>query len=383
MIYFDNAATSWPKPPVVTGAMVRCINEAGANPGRAGHRMANEAARIVYDTREAVCGLFHATDPLRVVFTNNVTEALNVALIGLLNPGDHVITGSMEHNSMMRPLRFLEKQGVELSVIACSREGFVDPQEVAKAIRKNTVMVALNHASNVTGTIQPIAEIGYITQENGLLFLIDTAQSGGALEIDMEKEYVDLLGFTGHKSLYGPMGTGGLIIGNRVDISGFKPIKTGGTGSRSSEEIQPRFLPDMCESGTQNVTGLAGLNAGIKWIRAKGVNTIRKHEMKLINKLIAGLKEIPDVTVYGPCDAARQCATLSFTIEGISPSEAGLILDEEYNILCRVGLHCSPSSHKTIGTFPTGTIRFGLGIFNTQEEVDTVLNAIKELVEKD
>ncbi len=383
MIYFDNAATSWPKPPVVTGAMVRCINEAGANPGRAGHRMANEAARIVYDTREAVCGLFHATDPLRVVFTNNVTEALNVALIGLLNPGDHVITGSMEHNSMMRPLRFLEKQGVELSVIACSREGFVDPQEVAKAIRKNTVMVALNHASNVTGTIQPIAEIGYITRENGLLFLIDTAQSGGALEIDMEKEYVDLLGFTGHKSLYGPMGTGGLIIGNRVDISGFKPIKTGGTGSWSSEEIQPRFLPDMCESGTQNVTGLAGLNAGIKWIRAKGVDTIRKHEMKLINKLIAGLKEIPDVTVYGPCDAARQCATLSFTIEGISPSEAGLILDEEYNILCRVGLHCSPSSHKTIGTFPTGTIRFGLGIFNTQEEVDTVLNAIKELVEKD
>lgn len=382
MIYFDNAATSWPKPPVVTGAMVRCINEAGANPGRAGHRMANEAARIVYDTREAVCGLFHATDPLRVVFTNNVTEALNVALIGLLNPGDHVITGSMEHNSMMRPLRFLEKQGVELSVIACSREGFIDPQEVAKAIRKNTAMVALNHASNVTGTIQPIAEIGRIARENGLLFLIDTAQSGGALEIDMEKEYVDLLGFTGHKSLYGPMGTGGLIIGNSVDISGFKPIKTGGTGSWSSEEIQPRFLPDMCESGTQNVAGLAGLNAGIQWIRAKGVDTIRKHEMKLINKLIAGLKEIPDVTVYGPCDAAGQCATLSFTIEGISPSEAGLILDEEYNILCRVGLHCSPSSHKTIGTFPTGTIRFGLGIFNTQEEVDTVLNAIKEMVEK-
>lgn len=382
MIYFDNAATSWPKPPVVTEAMVRCINEAGANPGRAGHRMANEAAHIVYDTRETVCELFHAADPLRVVFTCNITEALNMALFGLLNPGDHVITGSMEHNSMMRPLRLLEKQGVELSVISCDKEGFIDPHDIHDAIQKNSVMVALNHVSNVTGTIQPIAEIGRIAHEKNLLFLIDTAQSGGVLDIDMEKEHIDLLGFTGHKSLYGPMGTGGLLFGGRVDINNFKPIKTGGTGSRSSEETQPGFLPDMCESGTLNVAGLAGLNAGIQWIQNKGVETIRNHEIKLMNRLITGLQEIPDTTVFGPCDAARQSATVSFAIKGISPSEIGLALDQNHDILCRVGLHCSPSSHKTIGTFPTGTVRFGLGVFNTEEEVDTALNAVTVLVEK-
>lgn len=382
MIYFDNAATSWPKPPVVTEAMVRCLNESCANPGRAGHRMANEAARIVYETREATSDLFNYADPLRVEFTSNVTEALNLALVGLLNPGDHVITGSLEHNSMMRPLRLLEKQGVELSVIACSGEGYFDPQEIAEAIRKNTVMVALNHASNVTGTIQPIAKIGHIARENGLLFLIDTAQSGGALDIDMERECIDLLGFTGHKSLYGPMGTGGLIIGNRVDLQRFKPIKTGGTGSRSSEEVQPEFLPDMFESGTLNVVGLAGLKAGIEWIKEKGIKSIRTHELSLTERLISGLQEISGVTVYGPRDASLQIATISFTIDKISPSEAGLILDEKYDILCRVGLHCSPSSHKTIGTFPNGTIRFGLGIFNTEEEVYTAINAIKELAKK-
>ena len=383
MIYFDNSATSWPKPSAVTEAMVKFINEAGANPGRAGHRMANEAARIVYETREAISELFHSADPLRIVFTSNVTEALNVALVGLLNPGDHIITGSMEHNSIMRPLRLLEKQGVHVSVITCSKEGFINPQDIADAIKKNTVMIALNHASNVTGTIQPIAETGRIARENDLLFLVDTAQSGGALEINMENEYIDLLGFTGHKSLYGPMGTGGLIIGNRVDIHNFKPIKTGGTGSKTAEETQPGFLPDMFESGTPNVVGLAGLKAGIGWIQEKGIKTIRAHELALTERLISGLQEIPKVSIYGPKDAAYQTATVSFTIENTSPSDLGLTLDEKYGILCRVGLHCSPSSHRTIGTFPDGTIRFGLGMFNTLEEVDEALNAIKELAEKD
>ena len=381
MIYFDNAATSWPKPQVVTEAMVQCINESGANPGRAGHRMANKSASIVYETREAISELFHSADPLRLAFTSNVTEALNFALVGLLNPGDHVITSSMEHNSMMRPLRLFESQGLEISVIQRSSEGFIDPEDITNAIKKNSVMIALNHVSNVTGTIQPIAEVGHIAREHDLLFLIDTAQSAGTLEIDMENEYIDLLGFTGHKSLYGPMGTGGLIIGDRVNIKKFKPIKTGGTGSRSSEEIQPQFLPDMCESGTLNVVGLAGLKAGIAWIQEKGIETIRAHELALTERLLSGLQEIPGVTIYGPKDATHQTATVSFTIKNTSPSDIGLTLDEKYDILCRVGLHCSPSSHKTIGTFPAGTIRFGLGIFNTQEEVDEALNAIKELAE--
>ena len=326
MIYFDNAATSWPKPPVVTEAMVQCINESGANPGRAGHRMANESASIVYETREVISELFHSADPLRLAFTSNVTEALNFALVGLLNPGDHVITSSMEHNSMMRPLRLFESQGLEISVIQRSSEGFIDPEDITNAIKKNSVMIALNHVSNVTGTIQPIAEVGHIAREHDLLFLIDTAQSAGTLEIDMENEYIDLLGFTGHKSLYGPMGTGGLIIGDRVNIKKFKPIKTGGTGSKTAEETQPQFLPDMCESGTLNVVGLAGLKAGIGWIQEKGIETIRAHESALTERLLSGLQEIPGVTIYGPKDAAHQTATVSFIIENKSPSSYILLV---------------------------------------------------------
>lgn len=379
MIYFDNSATSWPKPSVVTEAMVKFTNDIGSNPGRSGHRLAIESGRIVYEAREAVAELFNVSDPLCTVFTSNITESLNLALYGLLRPGDHVITSSMEHNSMMRPLRFLEKQGVELTVVACSSEGLIDPDDIAPAIKKNTVIIALNHASNVTGTIQPISEIGRIARENDLLFLIDTAQSAGVLKIDMETDNIDLLGFTGHKSLYGPMGTGGLIFGSRIDIKTLRPLKTGGTGSKSEYEIQPDFLPDIYESGTPNVVGLAGLLASIRWIQEKGIEPIRTHEMELTDKLLSGLQSISNSTIYGLCDAKAQTATVSFTIKNISSSEVGLLLDEEHDILCRVGLHCSPSSHKTIGTFPTGTIRFGLGIFNKAEEVDKALAAIEEL----
>lgn len=382
MIYFDNAATSWPKPPGVAEAMVHFLNDVGANPGRAAHRRAIKAGRIVYEAREAVANLFHAPDPLRVVFGANVTEALNLALLGYLVPGDHVITSSMEHNSMMRPLRALEREGVELTVVPCSPEGTLDLADVEAAIRANTVMVALNHASNVVGTLLPVAGAGQLAREHDLLLLVDAAQTGGAYPIDVQGENIDLLAFTGHKSLGGPMGTGGLVVGERVDVARLDPLKRGGTGSNSEREEQPDFLPDMCESGTPNAVGLAGLGAGVRWVREQGVAAIRAHEVSLTQALIDGLGDIAGVTVYGSLDAHRQTATVSFNIDAKSPSEVGLRLDDEYAILCRVGLHCAPAAHKTIGTFPEGTVRFGLSAFNTQEEVETALAAVAELAEE-
>jgi cysteine desulfurase/selenocysteine lyase len=379
MIYFDNAATSWPKPPGVAEAMVRFLTDVGANPGRSGHRLAVEAGRIVYRAREAVAELLNAPDPLRVVFGSNATEALNLALCGLLRPGDHVITSSMEHNSVMRPLRALERQGVEVTVVQCSPAGFLDPADVEAAIRPNTTMIALNHASNVVGTLLPVAEVGHIARRRGLLLLVDAAQTAGAYPIDVQADCIDLLAFTGHKSFLGPMGTGGLYIGERVKLGELEPLMRGGTGSRSEYEEQPDFLPDMCESGTLNAVGLAGLEAGVRWVLERGVDAIRDHEVQLTQRLIDGLAAIPGVTIYGGLDADRKTATISFNIAGMEPSEVGLRLDEEYGIMCRVGLHCAPAAHKTIGTFPVGTVRFGLGVFNTLEEVDTALAAVEQL----
>lgn len=379
MIYFDNAATSWPKPPCVANVMTRFLADIGASPGRGGHRLSVEAGRMVYEAREAIAELFHAPDPLRVIFTHNVTEALNLALCGLLRPGQHVITGSMEHNSMMRPLRALEESGVEVSVIPCSPEGLLKAEDVRAAIRPNTVMIALNHASNVVGTIQPIRDVGAIAKERNLLFLLDAAQSAGVLPIDMLSDQIDLLAFTGHKALLGPTGTGGLIIGERVKLSEFAPLKRGGTGSASELEIQPGFLPDRFESGTMNAVGIAGLSAALDWIKERGLEQIRADDIALTRQLLDGLRDIPGVTVYGTGDAARQTATVSFNIEQIEPSSAAFWLDEEFGICCRVGLHCSPAAHKTIGTFPRGTVRFGLGAFNTPDEINAALAAVRLL----
>ncbi|HUT19294.1 MAG TPA: aminotransferase class V-fold PLP-dependent enzyme [Anaerolineae bacterium] len=382
MIYFDNAATSWPKPPGVAEAMVHYLDHVGANPGRSGHRLSVEAGRIVYGAREAVASLFHAPDPLRVVLTANVTEALNLALLGLLRPGDHVVTSSMEHNSVMRPLRALEQRGVALTVVPCTHQGMLDPADVEAAIRPDTRMIALNHASNVVGTLLPVREVGHIARGHGLWLLVDAAQTAGAYPIDVQVDRIDLLAFTGHKSLYGPMGTGGLVIGERVDVAMMEPLKRGGTGSNSEHEAQPTFLPDLCESGTPNAVGLAGLAAGLQWLQERGIDAVRAHEAALTQQLIEGLRAIPGVTVYGPLDAGQQVATVSFTVEGLETSQIGLILDEEHGIMCRVGLHCAPAAHKTIGTFPNGTVRFGLGAINTAEEVSAALAAVRAVVQE-
>ena len=382
MIYLDSAATSWPKPPGVVEAMTHFLTEVGANPGRSGHRLSIEASRVVYAAREAVAELFNAPDPLRVVLAANVTEGLNLALRGLLRPGDHVITSSMEHNSMMRPLRALERQGIEVTVVPCSAQGMLAPTDIDAAIRPNTTLIALNHASNVIGTVLPIAKAGRIARQHNLLLLVDAAQTGGAYPIDVQADAIDLLAFTGHKSLLGPMGTGGLVVGERVDVAQMEPLKRGGTGSHSEHEEQPDFLPDLCESGTPNAVGLAGLQAGVRWVLERGVDAIRAHEVTLTQRLIDGLRDIDGVTVYGPLDAELQTSTLSFNVAGLEPSEIGLRLDEEYEIMCRVGLHCAPAAHKTMGTFPVGTVRFGLGVFITQEDVKTTIQAVKSLANR-
>jgi len=379
MIYFDNASTSYPKPKEVSRAMLHFLEKVGASPGRSGHRLSIEAGRIIYQARENLAVLFNVDDPLRIIFTLNVTEALNLTLKGLLRPGDQVITSSMEHNSVMRPLRELEKKGVEVKVVSCSPKGFLEPQDIEKSIKKNTKLIVLNHGSNVIGTLLPIIEVGKITRKHNILFLVDAAQTAGCYPLDIKRDNIDLLAFTGHKALFGPPGTGGLVVGERVNIKKLNPLKTGGTGSHSESEEQPDFLPDIYESGTPNTVGLSGLNEGVRFILKEGVDKIRQHELSLSRRLITGLKEIPGVIFYGEEQVEDRVAVISFNIKDQLPSEVGLRLDEEYDIMCRVGLHCSPAAHKTIGTFPTGTIRFSLSWFNTFEEVGQTIIAVKNI----
>ena len=379
MIYLDNAATSWPKPDCVTAAMTKVLETAGGNPGRSGHRASLEAGRMIYSAREAIASLCGLSDPLRVVFTQNATEGLNLALRGRLRPGDHVITSSMEHNAVMRPLRHLEEQGVEITVVPCSPLGELNPDDLTPAIKHNTVMIVLNHASNVAGTIQPVNEVGRIAHEHGLLLLVDAAQSAGLIPLDMERDCIDLLAFTGHKALLGPPGTGGLLFGERVDLERLQPLIRGGTGSRSGAEIQPELLPDRYESGTRNAPGLAGLAAALNWLEEKGWDKIRQREAHMGQRLRNGLQEIPGVTIYGAQGVDRSTGVVSFNIDNSMPSTVGLELEEEFDILCRVGLHCSPASHRTIGTYPTGTVRLSPGYFTTETEIDTVLEAVDKL----
>ena len=379
LIYFDNAATSFPKPEEVTRAMVHFSNEIGASPGRSGHRLAIEAGRVVFEAREGIARLLGLKDSSRVVFGLNATEGINQGLKGLLRTGDHVITSSMEHNSVMRPLRAMMKEGLEVSIVPCSQEGFLDLSEVRKAIRPDTRMLVLNHASNVVGTLQPLAEIGEVCRQQGVLFFVDAAQSAGAIPIDMHREKIDLLAFTGHKALFGPQGTGGLVLGERVDEKELGPVKRGGTGSRSEQEEHPDFLPDLCESGTPNALGLAGLLAGLEFVMKVGIEEIRQQEKRLTAKLLQGLREIDGVKLYGPGTAEKQLATVSFNIQGMAPSEVGLRLDEDFGILCRVGLHCAPAAHRTLGTFPEGTVRFGLSYLNRAEEVEKALRAVQRI----
>ncbi len=372
-IYLDNAATTFPKPECVYVAVDHYNRYLGANPGRGSNQKTLKAGSILLDTREALSRLFNISDSSRIAFTLNITESLNTGLKGILKPGDHVITTSMEHNAVARPLFVLEKQGVEWTKVQCSSDGSLDPENIRKAIKANTRLICILHASNLTGTIMPISEVGRIARDNGIIFMVDSAQTAGLLKLDVEADNIDILTFTGHKGLLGLQGTGGIYIKQGIDV---KPLKQGGTGSLSEYLEQPDIMPDILESGTLNTPGLAGLMAGINYIMDMGIRKIREHEQKLTTMLIEGLKEITGVKVYGPCDAKKQTAVIAFNIDGMDCGDISMNLDYEYGITTRSGLHCTPLAHTTIGTLEKGACRLSPGIFNTEDDINRVIRAV-------
>ncbi len=377
MIYLDNAATSWPKPESVYQAVDDFLRTKAGNPGRGSHSMAVAASRIVDETRLLVAQLINAPDKDRVIFTLNCTDSLNLGLKGLLRPGDHVITSCIEHNSVVRPLRKLEQQGVKIIRLSPhSGDSFVSPQDIEKAITGETKLVVMTHASNVTGVIQPIEEYGVIARQHNLIFMVDAAQTMGKYPLDVQTNHIDLLAFSGHKGLFGPPGTGALYISERVDLDS---LREGGTGSHSESGEQPTDLPDKFESGTVNCAGIAGLGAGLKFIFKEGRGKILEREQSLTDRLLEGLSRIPGVTVYKVKDRAKQAPVISFNLEDSTPGEAGAILDQAFDIKVRTGLHCAPAAHRTLGTFPLGTIRLSPGYFNTREEVDFTVEAIEKI----
>ncbi len=378
-IYLDNAATSNPKPPSVISAVNNYLQNICSSPGRGGYFLGLEAGRVVFDTRQKLKQLFNAPSEEYVIFTPNVTYALNFALLGVLKPGDHVITTSMEHNSVIRPLRYLEQtRKIALNIIQCNKKGELDPEQIKKAIKPTTKMIIMTHASNVTGGIMPVETLHDLKEYTDAMLVVDAAQTAGVLEIDFKKLDLDFLCFTGHKALYGPPGTGGMVISPRA-AKILAPSVHGGTGSRSDVELQPDFMPDKMEAGTPNTAGIAGLNAGLNFILEKGVENIHQHEMQLTRTFVNGLQQIPGISIWGPKDMDKMVSTVSITVEGRDLSELAFSLDADYGIMIRSGLHCSPLGHKTIGTFPEGTLRFSFGYFNTEEEVIYSIEALNQL----
>ncbi|MGI6603597.1 MAG: aminotransferase class V-fold PLP-dependent enzyme [bacterium] len=377
MIYLDNAATSNPKPDTVWQAMESYMRTLGTSPGRGGYASSLASGRLVFSTRSRVCSLFNVPTEKQVVFMPNVTYALNTAFKGLLVPGDHVITSSMEHNSVIRPLRFLEAEGdIEVSIVPCNSKGELDPEDVRKALRPDTKMIVLTAASNVTGTLMPIHAVGRIAREAGVYYVLDTAQAAGYLDLNFGDLATDVLAFTGHKSLYGPPGTGGFVLSERAAAQ-MVPLVQGGTGSRSDREEQPEDLPDKFEAGTLNTVGIAGLGAGVEFVLEQGLARIRVHESNLTRLFIAGLREISGLRFYGPDEDRERVPTVSVTLPGLDLGEVAYRLDAEYGIMVRSGLHCSPLAHRTIGTFPEGTLRFSFGYFNTEVDVHAALQALE------
>ena len=376
MIYLDNAATSFPKPERVYVEMDKCMRQYCANPGRSGHRLALEAGRAIFRTRERLCRLFNIENPMQVVFTSNATEALNLGIKGLLREGDHVVTTSMEHNSVARPLTALKAKGVSVTYVGCDSKGYLDPRDIERAIKKNTALIVMTHASNVTGTLMPVNEVGCIAKERGIPFMLDAAQTAGIYDIDVKNMNIDMLAFPGHKGLMGPQGTGGLYISESLDVL---QMKEGGTGSRSEELEQPVVVPDRYESGTPNTAGIVGLGAGVGFILEKGTAAIREHEEELTAMLLQGLGQIKGVKIYGPANPRFQAGVVSINIGDGDSGEISYILDRSYDIATRSGLHCSPLAHRTIGTFDQGTVRFSVGYFNTRKDIEAALRAVEEI----
>jgi cysteine desulfurase / selenocysteine lyase len=376
VIYLDNAATSWPKPPGVPRAMSKAIRSGGGNPGRSGHAKSIQAGRTVLQTRELLAELFNVTDPSRIVFTKNATEALNIVLFGLLRPGDRVLTTSMEHNSVLRPMTALAHTGVVVDFVEAGTDGLVKPADVAARLDAGARLAVVTHASNVTGTVNDIAAIAAVCRERGVRLLVDAAQSAGCIPIDLGQLPVDYLAFSGHKGLLGPQGTGGLFVRQEADLA---PLTRGGTGSLSDREDQPEFLPDRFESGTLNVPGIAGLGAGASYLLKRGVKSVAAHDRCLREAFLAALAGDPRVKVFGGAESVPHTGVVSVRIDGVSPSTAGEALEKRFGILSRIGLHCAPRAHRTIGTFPDGTVRLGWGPFTRERDMVKAARAILAL----
>ncbi|KAF0248443.1 MAG: cysteine desulfurase [bacterium] len=376
-IYLDNAATSHPKPPTVYDSLANCLQIAGANPGRAGHKMARLAQQIIEDTRLKLAKLINANSLNQIIFTFNATDALNMAIKGILSPGDHVITSRLEHNSVLRPLQKLAQKDISLTFIDFSPDGFISPKDIEKAIRPETKLVVITAASNVLGTLQPIVEIGEVARKNNLLFLVDAAQILGVLPVNVEAMKIDLLASSGHKGLMGPPGTGLLYVGARAQV---KSWREGGTGGDSLSIFQPSSLPTGLEAGTHNLLGIAGLSAALDYLAKETIEKVRDHELSLMMCLIHGLREIPEVTLYGTLDLAQKVGVQSFSVIGYSSDEVATILDEHFDIAVRGGLHCAPLAHQALGSAPDGLVRVSIGAFNTMADIEIFILAIKEIV---
>ncbi len=379
MIYLDNSATTYPKPDVVYDFMINFYRKHGVNPGRSGFDAAIETEEIVFNTRKMLTELFNGgDDPNRLTFSYNATDSLNIILQGLAEKGTHVITTMLEHNSVLRPLHCMQEQGIiDVTYVPFDENGYVHPEDIKKAIRKNTKFVVCTHSSNVIGTIQPLAEIGKICKENGLIFVVDGSQGAGACEVDMVAAGIDVYVFTGHKCLMGPTGIGGSYVREGVEI---RHTRFGGTGVRSAIKTHLDEYPYRLEAGTLNLLGVAGLNAGVKWIKEQGISKLHQQEILLWDRLRKGLQNIDGVKTYCAVDTANQNPVLSFNINGFEAGDVGMMLDVDYDIACRTGLQCAPKVHENIGTFDIhGTVRFSVGAFTTEQDIDTAIQAVKEI----
>ncbi|THF73504.1 aminotransferase class V-fold PLP-dependent enzyme [Cohnella fermenti] len=377
IIYLDNAATSWPKPPSVHEAMERCLREAAANPGRGSHRMAVQASRVLFEGRKQLAKLFRVANPNDIAFTLNTTHSLNIAIQGWLRPGDHVIATSLEHNSIRRPLEALKRKiGIEITYVEPDIVGAVRAASVEEAIRPNTTLIAVTHSSNLLGTITPIGEIGEVARRRGVKLLVDAAQSAGVLDIDVEAMGIDMLAFPGHKGLMGPQGTGGLYLHPELEV---EPLMQGGTGSSSESPEQPHTRPDRYEAGTPNTVGIAGLTAGVRFILEQSTEKIHRRESELTRALLEGLGSVEGVVLLGPGVEVERTAIVSFLIEGADPALTAFDLDKQYGIAVRAGFHCTPLGHRTVGTTATGAVRVSPGYFTTESDIVSMIEATKEL----
>ena len=378
-IYLDNASTSFPKAPTVATAMSDYITNRGININRGSYSLAYDVEDIIYTTRQRLNTLFNGHDPSHVIFTQNVTMSLNMVIKGLLKAGDHVLVSSMEHNAVMRPLTQLLDKGITFDIIPCDKMGSIQLESMDSLIRPNTVAMIINHASNVCGTIQPLESIGSICKAHNLQFIVDAAQTAGVIPIDVKACHIDALCFTGHKGLLGPQGIGGIILTKEMAQT-LIPLIAGGTGSFSHLETMPTHMPDAFEAGTLNLPGIMGLNEGLSYIESQGMENIHNHELGLTQAFLEGLQSIDGINIVGKQNIQTRTAVVSITIDGMDPANIAYKLESTYHIMTRVGLHCAPRAHQTLGTYPEGTVRFSFGYANTHKDVKSALSALHRIV---